>query len=81
MDRLLTAVERERLRELIDCARRAAINWQAVMRCRGCGVEQLDSSTGEPRYVAGCRPAPTGAASIAPVRGAAFKAATPGNAK
>jgi hypothetical protein len=54
MDRPLTAVERERLRDLIDRARRAAINWQSVMRCRGCGIEQRDAWTGEPRYLAGC---------------------------
>lgn len=34
--------------------RRAAIDWQTVRRCRGCGGEQVDCWTGHARYLAGC---------------------------
>lgn len=51
----LTRVDRERLRSLVDRARRAAIDWEAESRCRGCGVEQRDRETGELRYSEGCR--------------------------
>ena len=53
--RALGAVDRQRLRWLIDAARRQQIDWETDCRCRGCGVELIDEWTGEERYVAGCR--------------------------
>jgi hypothetical protein len=46
---------REALREAIDCAARARIDWQAEARCAGCRVEQFDPWTEEARYVPGCK--------------------------
>lgn len=46
--------ERATLRRLVDAARRAAIDWDAIARCAGCGVEMVEP-TGEPRYLRGCR--------------------------
>jgi len=40
---------------MIDGARRAAIDWDADVRCAGCGVEHVDSDSGEFRSVSGCR--------------------------
>jgi hypothetical protein len=51
----MTAAVREQVRAARDRAVRAAIDWTAEPRCAGCGVEQSDPWTGEPRYVAGCR--------------------------
>jgi hypothetical protein len=53
--RPLTRNERDRLRGLVDAARRQAIDWEVESRCSGCGVEQRDSETGELRYSDGCR--------------------------
>jgi hypothetical protein len=53
--RPLTAQERDRLRALIDVARRRQIQWDDEPRCSGCGVEHRDASSGEDRYTVGCR--------------------------
>jgi hypothetical protein len=50
----MRAAVREQVRNARDRAVRAAIDWTAEARCTGCGVEQADPWTGEPRYVAGC---------------------------
>lgn len=50
----MTAELRQSLRLAIDRAVRERINWQADPRCAGCGVEQIDSHSGQHRYVAGC---------------------------
>ena len=51
----MTGELRETLRAAIDQATRQRIDWAAEERCSGCGVEQFDPWTKEPRYVAGCR--------------------------
>lgn len=50
----MTADLRHSLRLAIDRAVRARIDWDAELRCVGCGVEQIDSDTGDYRYVPGC---------------------------
>jgi hypothetical protein len=46
---------RQVLRQAIDDAARARIDWRAEERCAGCGVEQSDPWTEEARYAVGCR--------------------------
>jgi len=52
--RPLTRDERERLRRMVDRARRAHVAWQVDARCVSCGVEMVDEATGEFRYLPGC---------------------------
>jgi hypothetical protein len=50
----VTAAARGAVREAIDAARRAQIDWSREPRCSGCGVELHDPISELPRYVAGC---------------------------
>lgn len=50
----MTADLRQSLRLEIDRAVRSRIDWEAELRCAGCGVEQIDPDTGAYRYVDGC---------------------------
>jgi len=50
----LTSAERDFIREVIDQARRAEIDWNGDRRCMGCGVEIYDEFLATCRYVLGC---------------------------
>jgi hypothetical protein len=51
---VLTGELRQQLREAIDVAVRARVDWQAAPRCVACGIELADDE-GKPQYLIGCR--------------------------